>query len=61
MEKDILQLTSAINLQLEFESVFNRVLEIEDQSMFYASVNLSSEINIDFPIQSNLTLEIRSD
>jgi hypothetical protein len=59
MEKDILELTSMVDLQLALESEINNRLEIEDQSVFYTLLNLSSEINTDCPIQSNVTLEIR--
>lgn len=59
MEKDILQLTSKINLRLEFDSMINRILEIEDLSMFQTLLDLSSEISTDCPIESSITLEIR--
>jgi hypothetical protein len=60
MEKDVLQLTSTIGLQLELESVTDKLLEVEDQSVFDYSLGLTSEINTDFPIESTLELELRS-
>jgi len=60
MEKDVLQLTSTIGLQLELESVTDKVLEVDDQSVFDDSLELTSEINTDFPVESTLELELRS-
>jgi len=61
MEKDILQLTSTIGLQIELESVLDHTMEVEDQSVFDDSITLVSDIDTDFPIESTLKLELRSD
>jgi hypothetical protein len=60
MEKDILQLTSTINLQLELESVTDKLLEVEDQSVFDNSMQLTSAVDKTFPVDSTLELELRS-
>lgn len=60
MEKDVLQLTSTINMQLQLESVTDKLLEVEDQSVFDNSINLESEVDKTFPVDSTLELELRS-